>query len=136
MAKTAGRVRRTCPPRLGPAAGPVVQNQSGPSTPRRIALRAPSAVIGEPSRFQKTGGGRMRKGSRTRHVFSGWLVAAMLLFGCTGDKAKEMIETAEFEERQMNLPHAKQLYEDVIRLYPSSKEADIARTRLAALNRE
>lgn len=57
-----------------------------------------------------------------------------LLSGCTGDKPKEMLETAEFEERQMNLPHAKQLYEDVIRLYPSSKEADIARTRLSNLS--
>lgn len=52
---------------------------------------------------------------------------------CTGDKAKEMLETAEFEERQANLPHAKQLYEDVIRLYPTSKEAETARARLAAL---
>jgi TolA-binding protein len=54
--------------------------------------------------------------------------------GCSGDKAKELLETAEFEERQMNLPHAKQLYEDVIRLYPTSKEAATARARLAALN--
>lgn len=61
-------------------------------------------------------------------------VLLMTALACTGDKAKEMLETAEFEERQMNLPHAKQLYEDVIRLYPSSKEADTARARLAALN--
>jgi len=59
-----------------------------------------------------------------------WLFAA----ACTGDKAKELLETAELEERQMNLPHAKELYEDIIRLYPSSKEADTARTRLAKLN--
>jgi hypothetical protein len=57
-----------------------------------------------------------------------------LSLGCTGDKPKEILETAEFEERQMNLAHAKQLYEDVIRLYPSSKEADIARVRLSTLN--
>ena len=57
----------------------------------------------------------------------------MLLLSCSGDKAKEMLETAEFEERQMNLPHAKQLYEDVIRLYPTSKEATAAQARLAAL---
>lgn len=57
-----------------------------------------------------------------------------LLMGCSGDKAKELLETAEFEERQMNLPHAKQLYDDVIRLYPSSKQAEIARARLAQLN--
>lgn len=58
---------------------------------------------------------------------------SVLLLSCSGDKAKDLLETAEFEERQMNLPHAKQLYEDVIRLYPASKEAETARARLAAL---
>lgn len=66
------------------------------------------------------------------------LTAAVLVLAataaCSGDKAKELLDTAEFEERQMNMPHARQLYEDVIRLYPSSKEADTARARLAALN--
>ena len=61
------------------------------------------------------------------------MFCCILLLSCSGDKAKEMLETAEFEERQMNLPHAKQLYEDVIRLYPTSKEAEKARARLAAL---
>ena len=56
-----------------------------------------------------------------------------MLLSCSGDKAKELLETAEFEERQMNLPHAKQLYEEVIRLYPTSKEATTAQARLAAL---
>ena len=62
-----------------------------------------------------------------------WAFCCILLMGCSGDKAKELLETAEFEERQMNLPHAKQLYEDVIRLYPNSKEAATARARLDAL---
>jgi TolA-binding protein len=62
-------------------------------------------------------------------------VLLILVMACTGDKAKELLETAEFEERQMNIPHAKQLYEDVIRLYPSSQEADKARARLANLSR-
>ena len=62
-----------------------------------------------------------------------WALCCILLMGCSGDKAKDLLETAEFEERQMNVPHAKQLYEDVIRLYPSSKEAETARARLAAL---
>lgn len=63
------------------------------------------------------------------------LCALSLFFSaCTGDKAKELLETAEFEERQMNMPHAKQLYEDIIRLYPATKEAETARTRLAQLN--
>ncbi len=66
---------------------------------------------------------------------SGLALSCVLLFGlgCSGDKAKELLETAEFEERQMNAAHARQLYEDVIRLYPSSKEAETARARLAAL---
>jgi TolA-binding protein len=60
-------------------------------------------------------------------------LCCILLMSCSGDKAKELLETAEFEERQMNLPHAKQLYEDVIRLYPNSKETATAQARLAAL---
>jgi TolA-binding protein len=62
------------------------------------------------------------------------VMLSLLLGGCTGDKAKELLETAEFEERQMNVPHAKQLYEEVIRLYPSSPQAQTARERLAKLN--
>jgi hypothetical protein len=61
-------------------------------------------------------------------------VLFILLIACTGDKAKELLETAEFEERQMNIPHAKQLYEEVIRLYPSSQEAEKARGRLIKLS--
>jgi TolA-binding protein len=60
-------------------------------------------------------------------------LCCILLMSCSGDKAKELLETAEFEERQMNLPHAKQLYEEVIRLYPTSQEAEKAQARLAAL---
>lgn len=71
----------------------------------------------------------------TRTISSLALVLVMALVACSGDKAKELLETAELEERQQNETHAKQLYQDVIRLYPSSKEADTARARLAALNR-
>jgi len=62
------------------------------------------------------------------------LLLSLVLSGCSGDKAKELLETAEFEERQMNVPHAKQLYEEVIRFYPSSPQAQTARERLAKLN--
>jgi TolA-binding protein len=62
------------------------------------------------------------------------LMLTLVISGCSGDKAKELLETAELEERQMNVPHAKQLYEEVIRLYPSSREAQTARDRLAKLN--
>lgn len=64
----------------------------------------------------------------------GFIILFLLITACSGDKAKELLETAELEERQMNLPHAKQLYEEVIRLYPSSREAQTARDRLAKLN--
>ena len=70
---------------------------------------------------------------RPVRLLLGILFCALLL-SCSGEKAKEMLETAQFEERQMNLPHAKQLYEDIIRLYPATKEAETARARLAQLN--
>jgi len=70
----------------------------------------------------------------TRSITIVLCALSLFLSACTGDKAKELLETAEFEERQMNLPHAKQLYEDIVRLYPSTKEADTARTRLSQLD--
>lgn len=69
-----------------------------------------------------------------RHLTGAAVMLSLLLSGCSGDKAKELLETAELEERQMNVPHAKQLYEEVIRLYPSSPQAQTARERLAKLN--
>ena len=69
-----------------------------------------------------------------RTLVAAVIVLSLAVGGCSGDKAKDLLETAELEERQMNLPHAKQLYEDVIRLYPSSREAHTARERLAKLN--
>ena len=68
-----------------------------------------------------------------RNLLGVAVIMVPLLSGCTGDKAKELLETAELEERQMNVPHAKQLYEEVIRVYPSSREAQTARERLAKL---
>lgn len=69
-----------------------------------------------------------------RNLTNAAVLLSLLLVGCSGDKAKELLDTAEFEERQMNVPHAKQLYEEVIRLYPSSPQAQTARERLAKLN--
>lgn len=63
-------------------------------------------------------------------------LCCMLLLSCSGDKAKELLETAELEDRQNNAAHAKQLYEDLIRLYPSSPEAEFARARLTSLNKD
>ena len=71
----------------------------------------------------------------TRWIHIGAVVFCIALAACTGDKAKELFETAELEERQHNVAHAKQLYEDLIRLYPSSPQAEIAQVRLALLNK-
>lgn len=64
------------------------------------------------------------------------LSCTALVAACSGESARDLLETAQFEERQMNRAHAKQLYEDLIRRYPSSPEAQTAKERLAALSRE
>lgn len=61
-------------------------------------------------------------------------VLCLLLLGCSDQKAKELFETAAFEESQGNMPHAKQLYQELVNLYPSTKVAEIARARLADLD--
>lgn len=58
----------------------------------------------------------------------------LIAISCSGDNAKGLLETALFEEQQTNLPHAKQLYEEILRLYPDSPEATIATARLADLS--
>ena len=67
-------------------------------------------------------------------IHVGAVVFCIVLAACSGDKPKELLETAELEERQHNVAHAKQLYEEILRLYPSSQVAETARARLAALN--
>ena len=66
-------------------------------------------------------------------IYIGAVAVCLALAACSGDKPKELLETAEFEERQHNVAHAKQLYEEITRSYPSSPQAETARTRLAAL---
>ena len=67
-------------------------------------------------------------------IHVGAVVVCVVLVACSGDKPKELLETAALEERQHNVAHAKQLYEEIIRLYPSSQVTETARARLAALN--
>ncbi|GAB1724928.1 MAG: hypothetical protein GDA65_03360 [Nitrospira sp. CR1.1] len=64
-----------------------------------------------------------------------WAILVLLLSGsaCGPDQASHMLETAQFEERQTNKAHAKELYEEIIRHYPDSPAAKTARERLAAL---
>lgn len=72
--------------------------------------------------------------SMMKHIILAVLfITALWLSGCTGDKAKETFETAQFEERQNNQAHAKQLYEEIIKDYPDSEYAQKASERLAQL---
>lgn len=57
---------------------------------------------------------------------------ALLLAGC-GDRAREVFETAQFEEQQFNEEHAAELYRQVLERYPDSPYAPQARQRLETL---
>lgn len=47
----------------------------------------------------------------------------LFIIACGGSGAKELYETAKFEELQNNQRHALQLYEEIIRDYPESEFA-------------
>jgi len=61
------------------------------------------------------------------------IIAAIALSGCAGEKAAELLDTAKFEELQNNKEHAVQLYEEIVKSYPDSEQAKIAKDRLSAL---
>ncbi len=63
----------------------------------------------------------------------GALLIALLLCGCSGNKAAELFETAKFEELQNNRQHAIELYEEIVKKYPESDQAKKAKERLTQL---
>lgn len=64
------------------------------------------------------------------------LVTGLLaLAGCAGEKGKEQLETARFEEKQHNLEHAVKLYEEIVTKYPGTPAAVEAEKRLAELKK-
>ncbi len=64
-----------------------------------------------------------------------WIILTLLSTGaaCGPDQAAQQLEIAQFEERQGNRAHAKELYEDIINRYSDNPAAQTARTRLAEL---
>jgi TolA-binding protein len=54
----------------------------------------------------------------------------LALSGCNGSQADELLDTAQFEEKQNNREHARQLYENILRDYPGSEAARKAQERL------
>jgi TolA-binding protein len=61
------------------------------------------------------------------------LALTMFLSACGGG-AKEMLETARFEELQRNTKHARELYQEILQKHPDSPEAAKAKERLAVLD--
>jgi len=58
---------------------------------------------------------------------------SLVLAGCTGDQGQDLFETAQFEERQNNQAHARELYELIVKQYPNGEVAKKATERLARL---
>jgi TolA-binding protein len=61
------------------------------------------------------------------------VLVAALVVACGGG-AKELLDTAEFEELQRNTTHARELYREIVQKHPDSPEAAKARERLQALD--
>ena len=58
----------------------------------------------------------------------------MMLVGC-GDKARDLYDTAQLEEKQNNRPHATKLYRQIVEDHPDSPYANQAKNRLAELEK-
>lgn len=67
------------------------------------------------------------------------LIMLGLLFsfvvGCGGESPESLYDTAQFEEKQTNFVHAKELYQRIIREHPDSEWAKKAKERLDALSK-
>ncbi len=56
-----------------------------------------------------------------------------LMVGCGGESPESLFGTAQFEEKQTNFTHAKELYQQIIREHPDSEWAKKAKERFKAL---
>jgi TolA-binding protein len=64
-------------------------------------------------------------------VMVGLLLA--LTAGCGGESPESLFGTAQFEEKQTNFTHAKELYQEIIKKHPDSEWAKKASERFKAL---
>ena len=62
-------------------------------------------------------------------------VSIFALCGC-GEDPKQLFETAQFEEKQNNQAHARELYERIVQSHSDSKWAGQAKARLAEMDKE
>ena len=56
-----------------------------------------------------------------------------LMVGCGGESPESLFGTAQFEEKQTNFTHAKELYQQIIKEHPDSEWAKKAKERFKAL---
>jgi outer membrane protein assembly factor BamD (BamD/ComL family) len=63
-------------------------------------------------------------------------VASTSTWGCSGQSAREMFETAQFEELQRNDEHAEELYMKILKEYPESDYAAKAEEKLRELRKK
>ncbi len=70
-----------------------------------------------------------------RAILAFLLILIFTVSACS-DKAKELYDTAQFEELQKNREHATQLYDEIVRKYPDSDYAKKSKERLTALQQE
>lgn len=63
-------------------------------------------------------------------------IAFAALFNACGDPVKDIFETAQFEEKQFNRPHATKLYRQIVEQHPNSPYANQAKARLAELEKK
>ena len=63
------------------------------------------------------------------------VLLALMPLACTSSDraARDSFDLAQFEERQGNMDHARQLYQEILRRYPQSEWAQKANGRLDAL---
>lgn len=65
-----------------------------------------------------------------------FLLLSFMLSGCSGNKAAELYETAQFEELQNNREHALQLYQEIIKKYPDSEYAKKAGEKISVMEKD
>ena len=71
------------------------------------------------------------KGNMKRLLILSFVIICTITFlSCTSDNAKELYDTAQFEELQKNQDHANKIYEEIIEKYPDSEYAGKAKERL------
>ena len=68
-------------------------------------------------------------------LFLSVILASLLGCASAEDRAGELYDTAQFEEKQTNTEHAVQLYDEILELYPDTSWAEKARDRLEAMKR-